>query len=97
MSEILVLVEHADGAVKKVTLELLTLARSLGTPAAVWLGSGASADALATLGEYGAEKVYVADSADLDDYLVAPKAEVLARVLADSGAGAVLIPSTAEG
>jgi electron transfer flavoprotein alpha subunit len=97
MSEILVLVEHADGAVKKVTLELLTLARSLGTPAAVWLGAGASADALATLGEYGADKVYVADSADLDDYLVAPKAEVLARVVAESQAGAVLIPSSAEG
>jgi electron transfer flavoprotein alpha subunit len=97
MSEILVLVEHADGAVKKVTLELLTLARSLGTPAAVWLGAGASGDALATLGEYGADKVYVADSADLDDYLVAPKAEVLARVVADSQAGAVLIPSSAEG
>ena len=97
MSEILVLVEHSDGAVKKVTLELLTLARSLGTPAAVWLGKGASADALAILGEYGADKVYVADSADLDDFLVAPKAEVLARVIADSGAGAVLIPSTAEG
>jgi electron transfer flavoprotein alpha subunit len=97
MSEILVLVEHADGAVKKVTLELLTLARSLGTPAAVWLGAGATADALATLGEYGADKVYVADSADLDDYLVAPKAEVLARVVAESQAGAVLIPSSAEG
>lgn len=97
MSEILVLVEHSDGAVKKVTLELLTLARSLGTPAAVWLGKGASADALATLGEYGADKVYVADSADLDDFLVAPKSEVLARVIADSGAAAVLIPSTAEG
>ena len=97
MSEILVLVEHADGAVKKVTLELLTLARSLGTPAAVWLGAGASGDALATLGEFGADKVYVADSADLDDYLVAPKAEVLARVVADSQAGAVLIPSSAEG
>ena len=97
MSEILVLVEHADGAVKKVTLELLTLARSLGTPAAVWLGAGASADALATLGEYGADKVYVADSADLDDFLVAPKAEVLARVVADSQAGAVLLPSSAEG
>ena len=55
---------------------------------AVWLGAGASADALATLGEYGADKVYVADSADLDDYLVAPKAEVLARVLADSQAAA---------
>ena len=97
MSEILVLVEHADGAVKKVTLELLTLARSLGTPAAVWLGAGASGDALATLGEFGADKVYVADSADLDDDLVAPKAEVLARVVADSQAGAVLIPSSAEG
>jgi len=97
MSEILVLVEHADGAVKKVTLELLTLARSMGTPAAVWLGAGASADALATLGEYGADKVYVADSADLDDFLVAPKAEVLARVVADSQAGAVLLPSSAEG
>ena len=97
MSEILVLVEHADGAVKKVTLELLTLARSLGTPAAVWLGSGASADALATLGEYGAEKVYVADSADLDDYLVAPKAEALASLIADKAPTAVLIASTADG
>lgn len=97
MSEILVLVEHSDGAVKKVTLELLTLARSLGTPAAVWLGAGCSDTAIATLGEYGADKVYVADSAELDDFLVAPKAEAMARVLADSQAAAVLIPSTAEG
>jgi electron transfer flavoprotein alpha subunit len=97
MSEILVLVEHSDGAVKKVTLELLTLARSLGTPAAVWLGAGCSDAAVATLGEYGADKVYVADSAELDDFLVAPKAETMARVLADSQAAAVLIPSTAEG
>ena len=97
MSEILVLVEHSDGAVKKVTLELLTLARSLGTPAAVWLGKGASADGIASLGEYGADKVYVVESADLDDFLVAPKAEALAQVLAESQAAAVLIPSTAEG
>ncbi|MFZ8909752.1 MAG: electron transfer flavoprotein subunit alpha/FixB family protein [Candidatus Nanopelagicales bacterium] len=97
MSEILVLVEHSDGAVKKVTLELLTLARSLGTPAAVWLGAGCSDASVATLGEYGADKVYVADSAELDDFLVAPKAEAMARVLADSQAAAVLIPSTAEG
>ena len=60
MSEILVLVDHSDGAVKKVTLELLTLARSLGTPSAVWLGAGASDAALAVLGEYGASTVYVA-------------------------------------
>ena len=97
MSEILVLVEHADGQVKKVTFELLTLARALGTPSAVWLGIGASDAALASLGEYGAEKVYVVDSADMDDFLVAPKAEALARLMADSSAAAVLLPSTAEG
>lgn len=97
MSEILVLVEHSEGSVKKVTLELLTLARSLGTPSAVWLGTGADAAALATLGEYGAANVYVADSADLDDYLIAPKAEVLAALIAQKSPGAVLIASTADG
>jgi len=97
MSEILVLVEHSEGAVKKVTLELLTLARSLGTPSAVWLGAGADAAALAILGEYGAETIYVADSADLDDFLVAPKAEVLASLIAAKAPAAVLIASTADG
>ena len=97
MAEILVLVEHGDNAVKKVTLELLTLARGLGTPAAVWLGGGADDAALAQLGEYGAATVYVADAADLDDYLVAPKAEVLASLVADTSPAAVLIASTAEG
>ena len=32
MSEVLVLVDHVDGAVKKVALELLTAARALGLP-----------------------------------------------------------------
>ena len=32
MAEVLVLVEHSDGAVKKVTAELLTAARTLGEP-----------------------------------------------------------------
>ena len=40
MGEVLVLVEQVDGAVKKVTGELLTLARDLGTPSAVWVGPG---------------------------------------------------------
>lgn len=97
MAEILVLVDHLDGGVKKVTLELLTLARSLGSPSAVWLGGGASDAAIAQLGEYGAVHVYVADSADLDDYLVAPKAETLAALIADKSPAAVLIASSAEG
>ncbi len=97
MAQILVLVESADGAVKKVTLELLALAGTLGTPAAVWLGPGYSDQAGATLAEHGADTIYVADSADLIDYVVAPKAEALAQVMSTASPAAVLIASTAEG
>jgi electron transfer flavoprotein alpha subunit len=96
MAEILVLVDHADGAVKKVTLELLTKARELGTPAAVFVGAGYDR-AAAKLAEYGAAKVYVAEDPELDAYVTAPKAELLARLVADSGTAAVLVPATAEG
>ncbi|MBN6053463.1 electron transfer flavoprotein subunit alpha/FixB family protein [Nonomuraea sp. RK-328] len=97
MSEILVLVEHVDGEVKKVTLELLTLARSLGTPAAVWAGPGLTDGAKARLAEYGAEKIYVASSGDVVEYVVAPKAELLAQLVADKSPAAVLVAATAEG
>jgi len=96
MTEILVLVDHVDGTVRKTTAELLTIARRLGEPAAVFVGSGL-ADAREALKQYGAEKVYVLDSADLVDYLVAPKAEALAQLMEASQPGAVLIASNAEG
>lgn len=38
MAEVLVLVEHAEGALKKVSAELITAARALGEPAAVVVG-----------------------------------------------------------
>jgi electron transfer flavoprotein alpha subunit len=98
MSEVLVVVEHSGGAVKKVTLELLTLARALGEPAAVVLGEPGAAAALADrLGEYGATKVYAAEHADLTGYLVAPKATVLAGLVASASPAAVLLASTQEG
>lgn len=97
MSEVLVLVEHVDGDVKKVTLELLTLARSLGAPAAVWAGPGYSDAAKAKLAEYGAEKIYVADAEEITGYVVAPKAELLAKLVADKAPAGVLIAATAEG
>ncbi len=97
MAEVLVLAEHtADGEVKKVTLELLTAAQRLGTPSAVWTGPGAEA-AAARLGEYGAEKVYAADSADFADYPVAPAAELLAWLVASASPAAVLVAGTTEG
>ena len=97
MSEILVLVEHVDGEVKKVTLELLTLARSLGSPSAVWAGPGYTPEAKARLAEYGAEKIYVADAEEITGYVVAPKAELLAKLVGEASPGAVLIASTPEG
>ncbi|MGH3248099.1 MAG: electron transfer flavoprotein subunit alpha/FixB family protein, partial [Trebonia sp.] len=97
MAEVLVLAEHtADGEVKKVTLELLTAARRLGSPSVVWTGPGSSAG-LARLAEYGAEKVYVADSSDFAGYVVAPTAELLAALMAEKAPAAVLVAGTTEG
>ncbi len=96
MAEVLVLVEHANGEVKKVTCELLTLARRFGEPAAVWIGAGADAGR-AKLAEFGAAKVYVAGDAEFTDYVVAPKAEVLAHLVRERSPAAVLIAGTAEG
>ena len=96
MAEVLVLVDHTDGEVKKVTAELLTFARRLGEPAAVFVGSGFDT-AKESLAQYGATKTYVADGADLTSYLVAPAAEVLAKLVADNTPAAVLLASGAEG
>src|SRR5262249_50180468 len=67
MSEILVLAAHDGESVKKVTLELLTLARRFGEPAAVWLGSGADAGRERLAG-YGAAKGYTAGGDGMTDY-----------------------------
>jgi electron transfer flavoprotein alpha subunit len=84
MSYVLVLADHVDGVVKKVTFELLTLARTLGEPVAVLVGAGSNADAaVASLGEYGATRVFVADAPELSAHPVAPVAELLAQVAGD--------------
>ncbi|MGZ5415470.1 MAG: electron transfer flavoprotein subunit alpha/FixB family protein, partial [Aeromicrobium sp.] len=74
MSEVLVLVEHVDGTVTKPTLELLTIARRLGEPSAVFFGSEVEA-AKPALAEFGAAKIYHLDDAAYGEFLVVPKAE----------------------
>jgi electron transfer flavoprotein alpha subunit len=96
MSEVLVLVDHVDGAVRRTTAELLTLARRLGEPSAVFVGSGVEA-ALGSLRSYGAEKVYVLDDPELSDYLVVPTVEALAALMDASSPAAVLLASGGEG
>jgi len=96
MAEILVLAEHSGESVKKVTTELLTLARRFGEPSVVWAGPGADAGR-ERLAEFGAQTVYVAAGEEFDDYVAAPKAELLASLVADKSPAAVLVASTAEG
>jgi electron transfer flavoprotein alpha subunit len=98
MAEVLVLVEHGEGSVKKVTLELLTAARELGEPAAVVVGGpGSAAPLVDKLAEYGATKVYVAESEDADTFLVTPKSEALAQLVSAGSPAAVLVASSGEG
>ncbi|WP_183100243.1 electron transfer flavoprotein subunit alpha/FixB family protein [Nocardioides pelophilus] len=98
MSEVLVLVDHVDGAVRKPTYELLAIAKRLGEPSAVFIGGADKAEgAAADLAKFGAEKVYVVDHAEVKGYLVAPKAEVLQQVADAASPAAILIVSSAEG
>jgi electron transfer flavoprotein alpha subunit len=97
MAEVLVLVDAVDGTVKKATFELLTAARQLGEPAAVVVGASGTASGLKDqLAEYGAAKVYVAESDDIAGYSVAPKAEALATVAQQASPAAVLLSSSAD-
>ncbi|WP_139978326.1 electron transfer flavoprotein subunit alpha/FixB family protein [Nocardioides litoris] len=98
MSEVLVVVDHVDGAVRKPTYELLTLARKLGEPSAVFFGSSEQGSAAAeALGKHGAEKVYVVDDTEIKGYLVAPKAEALQQLVEKTSPAGVLFVSGFEG
>ncbi|VXB22333.1 electron transfer flavoprotein subunit alpha/FixB family protein [Aeromicrobium sp. 9AM] len=93
MTEVLVLIDAPDGKVTKPSLELLTIARRIGEPSAVVFGT-ADND---TLKEYGAEKIYTYDDAAYDEFLVGPKAEALAQLVADKSPAAVLVGASTEG
>lgn len=98
MAEVLVLVEHAEGAVKKVTAELITAARVLGEPSAVVVGApGTAAPLTDALKEAGAAKIYVAESDDVDKYLITPVVDVLASLVESASPAAVLLAANADG
>jgi electron transfer flavoprotein alpha subunit len=98
MAEVLVLVEHADGAIKKVTSELITAARVVGEPSAVVIGKAGTAAPLTDgLKAAGAAKIYVAESDDADNYLITPYVDVLASLVESASPAAVLLSSSADG
>ncbi|MEV0704233.1 electron transfer flavoprotein subunit alpha/FixB family protein [Saccharopolyspora sp. NPDC050389] len=98
MAEVLVLVDHVDGEVKKVTHELLTAARRLGEPSAVVVGEPGTAGKLTdALAAYGAAKVYAAESAEAAEFLVTPQVDVLANLVGSTSPAAVLVPASIDG
>jgi electron transfer flavoprotein alpha subunit len=98
MAEVLVLVEHAEGALKKVTSELITAARKLGDPSAVVIGAPGTAEPLIDdLKAAGAHKIYVAESDDAVNYLITPYVDVLASLVESVSPAGVLMSSNADG
>lgn len=96
MSEVLVLVDHAEGEVRKTTGEMLTAARRIGEASAVFVGAGFDA-AKEALAAHGAAKVYRLEAPEFDEYLVGPTAEALAQLVQRTGAATVILPSSPEG
>jgi electron transfer flavoprotein alpha subunit len=95
VSEVLVLVERADGGVRKASLELLTLARRIGEPSAVLFGP--DDEAVGVLAAYGAAKIYTVDCPEAEEFLVLPKVDVLAELAQRVAPVAVLVTSGPEG
>ena len=86
MTQVLVLVELADGALDSSTSELLAAAAQLGSPAAVIVVEpGAAAGLAAELGALGAGTVFVASREGAGSQLVTPQVAALKAAVAASG------------
>ena len=99
MPQVLVVVDAADGSAPKPTLELLTLARRIGSPAAVVFGPSAR-EAVPVLAAYGAAEVYVVPDQRVIDHLVVPKVDALEQIARRFGPdelAAVLLTASPEG
>lgn len=94
MANVIVLAERADGALTKTSLELLTLARGLGSPVAVITGENADSD-VARAAEYGAESIVV--DAGVHTEPVGRDVDVLAAAVAHFNSTLVLVAASAAG
>jgi electron transfer flavoprotein alpha subunit len=96
MAAVLVLVEHDEGATKKVTYEMLTKARGLGEPVAVFVGEGLDA-AREGLGRHGATAVYAATGEGWTNQLGGPLTDALEAAADRADPAAVLVAATPGG
>ncbi len=100
-NSVLVFAEVKDGRVKKVALEMLSEGKKMaeklgGDLSAVLMGSGIESLA-EQLGQYGADKVYVADNEVLKDYTCDAYAKVMADLIKANEPAIVLYGATILG
>ena len=97
MSELIwVYAEVVEERISTTTLEMLTKAAEIGTAEAVLLGP-APEDAIATLGEYGARKVYRSSDAVFADYLTSPSVDAVAALIEKHKPAVMLFASSYGG
>jgi len=100
-ADIWVYIEHAQAAPKKVSLELLSCARSLSTALGgnvVAFVPGSKIDrVIAAVGPRGADIIYTAEHPLLDTYTTDGHAAVLADAVRAESPAIVLVGSTAQG
>jgi electron transfer flavoprotein alpha subunit len=93
MAGVVVLVEHEGGVTKRVTYEMLTKARDLGEPAALFVGDGLE-QAREGLARHGATAVYAAGG---DNRLAGPLTGALEAAVERAEPTAVLVAATPLG
>jgi len=98
---VLVISEQSDSIFRKVTFEAISAGRRIADSLscdliAVVLGSGVE-QISSELGKYGADRVIVADSQDLAEYLTDAYTNVLADIIAKESPGVVILGATSQG
>jgi electron transfer flavoprotein alpha subunit len=88
-----VLVELENGKPARSSLEVLGKAAQLGRAEAIVLGS-AAAEVAPTLGEFGAEKVYVHADGAYDSYLTLPAVDTLSVLLKEHQPALLMLATT---
>lgn len=98
MSEILVFIDHTNGAVAKTASELLTLARSLGDAHAVIAGTAIDLDsATPIINKFGAKSITLLESGEINNHPSSAVAKAIAELAQAKSPQAILLPSTARG
>ena len=98
MSEILVFVDHTNGAVAKTASELLTLARSIGQAHAVIAGTSGDLEAATpSLNNVGAHSITLLESNEINNHPSSAIAKAISDFAPTINPRAILFPSTARG